>query len=255
MNSEKANKIFDAIESIRITSYEDEEVLDLPQICVIGGKSDMKSSLLSCLTSIQLPKSIKQPVIVRYIKSDSEKKFQVDGKNCNTLDDIVNQIEKVDTNSKPIYVKIMGKDVVPFTIVDLFGLTQQPNNQDAKDMIEKYLVGKNTIIIYCKSSKNDLMKGLIDKFDSDRGRTIEIIESSNEDVEDDYVNMKASSQSDDKMIKEIKLFQGRDFFEVYNSNKFDSSAFKYLRDVFLPDLLTSRIVMDSKSIENIVFEK
>lgn len=171
------------------------DVIQLPQIVVVGTQSSGKSSVLESLVGRDLlPRGTgivtRRPLILQlvHVSSDDRRKTSgedngVDaeewGKFLHTKNkiytdfdeirqEIENETERISGNNKgvssePIHLKIFSPNVVNLTLVDLPGMTKVPVGDQPKDielqireLILKYISNPNSIILAVTAANTDM---------------------------------------------------------------------------------------------------
>ncbi|KAM4749639.1 dynamin-1-like protein isoform 2-T2 [Rhinophrynus dorsalis] len=171
------------------------DVIQLPQIVVVGTQSSGKSSVLESLVGRDLlPRGTgivtRRPLILQlvYISPDDRRKTSgeengVDaeewGKFLHTKNkiytdfdeirqEIENETERISGNNKgispePIHLKIFSPNVVNLTLVDLPGMTKVPVGDQPKDievqireLIIRYISNPNSIILAVTAANTDM---------------------------------------------------------------------------------------------------
>ncbi|XP_048863606.1 dynamin-1-like protein isoform X2 [Brienomyrus brachyistius] len=170
------------------------DVIQLPQIAVVGTQSSGKSSVLESLVGRDLlPRGTgivtRRPLILQLVhvdpedhrKTADENGLEVEewGKFLHTKNkvytefdeirqEIENETERVSGNNKgisdePIHLKIFSPHVVNLTLVDLPGITKVPVGDQPKDieiqirdLILKYISNPNCIILAVTAANTDM---------------------------------------------------------------------------------------------------
>ncbi|XP_069619402.1 dynamin-1-like protein isoform X2 [Ranitomeya imitator] len=171
------------------------DVIQLPQIVVVGTQSSGKSSVLESLVGRDLlPRGTgivtRRPLILQlvHVSSDDRRKTSgeengVDaeewGKFLHTKNkiytdfdeirqEIENETERISGNNKgissePIHLKIFSPNVVNLTLVDLPGMTKVPVGDQPKDievqireLILRYISNPNSIILAVTAANTDM---------------------------------------------------------------------------------------------------
>uniref|UniRef100_A0A671PJZ2 Dynamin-1-like protein n=1 Tax=Sinocyclocheilus anshuiensis TaxID=1608454 RepID=A0A671PJZ2_9TELE len=170
------------------------DVIQLPQIAVVGTQSSGKSSVLESLVGKDLlPRGTgivtRRPLILQLVHVDPEDKRKtgeengVDGEEWGKFlhtknkiytdfdeirQEIENETERVSGNNKgisdePIHLKIFSPHVVNLTLVDLPGITKVPVGDQPKDielqireLILKYISNPNCIILAVTAANTDM---------------------------------------------------------------------------------------------------
>ncbi|KAM4619377.1 dynamin-1-like protein isoform 2-T2 [Polymixia lowei] len=170
------------------------DIIQLPQIAVVGTQSSGKSSVLESLVGRDLlPRGTgivtRRPLILQLVHIDPEDRRKtseengIDGeewgkflhtksKIYTDFDDIRQEIEaeteRISGNNKgisdePIHLKIFSPHVVNLTLVDLPGITKVPVGDQPKDieiqirdLILKYISNPNSIILAVTAANTDM---------------------------------------------------------------------------------------------------
>nr|XP_033808951.1 dynamin-1-like protein [Geotrypetes seraphini] len=171
------------------------DIIQLPQIVVVGTQSSGKSSVLESLVGRDLlPRGTgvvtRRPLILQlvYVSSEDRKKTAGDengidadewGKFLHTKNkvytdfdeirqEIENETERISGNNKgispePIHLKIYSPNVVNLTLVDLPGMTKVPVGDQPKDielqireLIFRYISNPNSIILAVTAANTDM---------------------------------------------------------------------------------------------------
>ncbi|XP_040018618.1 dynamin-1-like protein isoform X2 [Gasterosteus aculeatus] len=170
------------------------DIIQLPQIVVVGTQSSGKSSVLESLVGKDLlPRGTgivtRRPLILQLVHIDSEdckktseengingdewgKFLHTKSKTYTDFEEIRQEIdaetERISGNNKgvsdePIHLKIFSPHVVNLTLVDLPGLTKVPVGDQPKDielqikeLIYKYISNPNSIILAVTAANTDM---------------------------------------------------------------------------------------------------
>lgn len=170
------------------------DIIQLPQIAVVGTQSSGKSSVLESLVGRDLlPRGTgivtRRPLILQLVHVDPEDRRKtseengVDGEEWGKFlhtknkiytdfdeirQEIENETERVSGNNKgisdePIHLKIFSPHVVNLTLVDLPGITKVPVGDQPKDielqireLILKYISNPNSIILAVTAANTDM---------------------------------------------------------------------------------------------------
>ncbi|KAM4678469.1 dynamin-1-like protein isoform 2-T2 [Discoglossus pictus] len=171
------------------------DVIQLPQIVVVGTQSSGKSSVLESLVGRDLlPRGTgivtRRPLILQlvHVSADDHRKTSADengvdadewGKFLHTKNkiytdfdeirqEIENETERISGNNKgisdePIHLKIFSPNVVNLTLVDLPGMTKVPVGDQPKDielqireLIFRYISNPNSIILAVTAANTDM---------------------------------------------------------------------------------------------------
>ncbi|XP_016378706.1 dynamin-1-like protein isoform X2 [Sinocyclocheilus rhinocerous] len=170
------------------------DIIQLPQIAVVGTQSSGKSSVLESLVGRDLlPRGTgivtRRPLILQLVHVDPEDRRKtgeengVDGEEWGKFlhtknkiytdfdeirQEIENETERVSGNNKgisdePIHLKVFSPHVVNLTLVDLPGITKVPVGDQPKDielqireLILKYISNPNCIILAVTAANTDM---------------------------------------------------------------------------------------------------
>ncbi|XP_074533278.1 dynamin-1-like protein isoform X4 [Halichoeres trimaculatus] len=170
------------------------DIIQLPQIVVVGTQSSGKSSVLESLVGRDiLPRGTgivtRRPLILQLVHIDSEDRRKTNeengidgeewGKFLHTKNkiytdfeqirqEIESETERVSGNNKgisddPIHLKVFSPHVVNLTLVDLPGITKVPVGDQPKDieiqireLIFKYISNPNSIILAVTAANTDM---------------------------------------------------------------------------------------------------
>ncbi|XP_051545871.1 dynamin-1-like protein isoform X2 [Myxocyprinus asiaticus] len=170
------------------------DIIQLPQIAVVGTQSSGKSSVLESLVGRDLlPRGTgiitRRPLILQLVNVDAEDRRKtgeengVDGEEWGKflhtknkiytdfdeiMQEIENETERISGNNKgisdePIHLKIFSPHVVNLTLVDLPGITKVPVGDQPKDielqireLILKYISNPNSIILAVTAANTDM---------------------------------------------------------------------------------------------------
>ncbi|CAJ1056304.1 dynamin-1-like protein isoform X3 [Xyrichtys novacula] len=170
------------------------DIIQLPQIVVVGTQSSGKSSVLESLVGRDiLPRGTgivtRRPLILQLVHIDSEDRRKTTeengiegeewGKFLHTKNklftdfeqisqEIESETERVSGNNKgisddPIHLKVFSPHVVNLTLVDLPGITKVPVGDQPKDieiqireLILKYISNPNSIILAVTAANTDM---------------------------------------------------------------------------------------------------
>ena len=164
--NEKINKIISILGEKR-------NKLDYPQITVVGDQSSGKSSLLETIFNIKLPTAsgtcTKCPIVIKSKNNDNlkETKYYLESDDtgninedivCEKIKDLQNKYTEGGNlvSDKEIILQIEGFDLLDITIVDLPGIIHQGKDiETIQDIIKKYIVQKNTIILVVNQASID----------------------------------------------------------------------------------------------------
>lgn len=171
---ERINSLQDICTESGITN-----MIELPQIVVIGGQSCGKSSVLENIVGRDfLPRGVgivtRRPLILQLIYSKDKEYVKF-----NHTENIFTDYEKVkeeilnetarliknkhDVSHVPITLKLHSPNVMTLTLVDLPGLVKVPTNDQPKNIVsrveeicKRYIINKNAIIIAVSSATSDI---------------------------------------------------------------------------------------------------
>ncbi len=194
------NKLQDAF-----TILGTQEGIDLPQICVVGGQSSGKSSVLENVVGRSfLPRGsgivTRRPLVLQLVhvqQGDSEYgEFLHDpGNKYYDYEEIRKEIDR-DTaricgenkglSTKPINLKVYSPDVLDLTLIDLPGTTRvavgdQPDDigEQIREMVLSYITRPSTIILAVTAANTDIANSdalqLAKKVDPEGNRTVGVL--------------------------------------------------------------------------------
>ncbi|XP_031420867.1 dynamin-1-like protein isoform X5 [Clupea harengus] len=170
------------------------DIIQLPQIAVVGTQSSGKSSVLESLVGRDvLPRGTgivtRRPLILQLVHVDPEDRRKTGDENGIEGDEwgkflhtkskiytdfeeirqeIENETERISGNNKgvsdePIHLKVFSPHVVNLTLVDLPGITKVPVGDQPKDielqireLILKYISNPNSIILAVTAANTDM---------------------------------------------------------------------------------------------------
>uniref|UniRef100_A0A8C8JVV3 Dynamin-1-like protein n=1 Tax=Oncorhynchus tshawytscha TaxID=74940 RepID=A0A8C8JVV3_ONCTS len=157
------------------------DIIQLPQIAVVGTQSSGKSSVLEALVGRDLlPRGTgvvtRRPLILQLVHVDPEdrrKTKRVSGNNKGITDE-------------PIHLKIFSPHVVNLTLVDLPGITKVPVGDQPKDielqikdLIVKHISNPNSIILAVTAANTDMATSealkVAREVDPDGRRTLAVV--------------------------------------------------------------------------------
>ncbi len=211
LNSPDARALLETINELRKLKVG--EIVDLPQIIVVGDQSSGKSSVLEAISRVRFPTKgsvctcfatelvmwrapvTKIEVTINFFESGSSELFQRTSFDKDALPDIISEAakkmgiypESTRRFSRDILrVEIAGPDVDPVTLVDLPGFfhaeTDRQSDEDskiAKDIAKYYMRQSKSIILAVVSASNNLANQVVvkeaKKHDPRRERTIGLI--------------------------------------------------------------------------------
>uniref|UniRef100_A0AAQ6IKN4 Dynamin-1-like protein n=1 Tax=Anabas testudineus TaxID=64144 RepID=A0AAQ6IKN4_ANATE len=191
------------------------DIIQLPQIAVVGTQSSGKSSVLESLVGRDLlPRGTgivtRRPLILQLVhvdpgdarKNDDSREASEWGKFLHTKNkiytdfdeirqEIENETERVSGNNKgisdePIHLKIFSPHVVNLTLVDLPGITKVPVGDQPKDielqirdLILKHISNPNCIILAVTAANTDMATSealkVAREVDPDGRRTLAVV--------------------------------------------------------------------------------
>lgn len=153
-------------------------MVDLPQIVVVGGQSCGKSSVLENIVGNDfLPRGVgivtRRPLILQLIYSKDEYvRFNHSDSTFTDYELVRQEIlaetarlikNKHDVSHVPITLKMYSPHVMTLTLVDLPGLVKVPTNDQPKNIVtrveeicKRYIVNKNAIIIAVSAATSDI---------------------------------------------------------------------------------------------------
>uniref|UniRef100_A0A7N6A2C0 Dynamin-1-like protein n=1 Tax=Anabas testudineus TaxID=64144 RepID=A0A7N6A2C0_ANATE len=164
------------------------DIIQLPQIVVVGTQSSGKSSVLESLVGRDiLPRGTgivtRRPLILQLVHIDQEDRRKTNEENAET--------ERMSGNNKgisdePIHLKIFSPHVVNLTLVDLPGITKVPVGDQPRDieiqireLILKYISNPNSIILAVTAANTDMATSeslkVAREVDPDGRRTLAVV--------------------------------------------------------------------------------
>uniref|UniRef100_A0A6Q2ZJ13 Dynamin-1-like protein n=1 Tax=Esox lucius TaxID=8010 RepID=A0A6Q2ZJ13_ESOLU len=159
------------------------DIIQLPQIAVVGTQSSGKSSVLEALVGRDLlPRGTgvvtRRPLILQLVHVDPDDRRK-------TSDENVSGNNKGITD-EPIHLKIFSPHVVNLTLVDLPGITKVPVGDQPKDievqikdLILKHISNPNSIILAVTAANTDMATSealkLAREVDPDGRRTLAVV--------------------------------------------------------------------------------
>lgn len=211
LNNPEARALIDTIDSLR--DLQVGEIVDLPQIIVVGDQSSGKSSVLEAISRVKFPVDsdlctrFATELILRRAVSNTfgisiqyadnatvAQPFHKSNVDMGALPDIIKEAKQSmgihngsKTFSKDILrVEISGPDYYPLTLVDLPGIfhsatsDQSLHGKEVVDqLIESYMAQKNSIILAVVSANNQLANQIVlnkaKRHDPDSKRTLGVI--------------------------------------------------------------------------------
>mmetsp|Transcript_14631 Transcript_14631/g.25910 ORF Transcript_14631/g.25910 Transcript_14631/m.25910 type:complete len:628 (-) Transcript_14631:71-1954(-) len=199
-NTNEYRRQLDALQKIRAISGGNE--LDLPQICVVGDQSSGKSSLLAELTGINFPVNsgicTRAPIVVE-CKLSNERDHDIyeieqedtSWKQVPQPEELAREIttmqnsallkgdgpSKISTNE--IRVRVCGPEQINIIVIDLPGIIHNGQGKtETKDLIDKYIQKKQTLILLVSEAKQDdegcAAIGMAEEWDKDAERTLRV---------------------------------------------------------------------------------
>ena len=180
-------------------------VLDMPQIAVVGGQSSGKSSVLENIVGKDfLPRGsgivTRRPLILQLIYDDSVRDdygvfLHKPGRQYYDFDEIRDEIEAdtiretgtgICVSERPIILKVYSANVINLTLIDLPGITRVPVGDQPKDieviirrMVLKFIRQPNCIIMAVTAANTDLANSdaiqMAREVDPDGLRTVGVI--------------------------------------------------------------------------------
>uniref|UniRef100_A0A667WGB2 Dynamin-1-like protein n=1 Tax=Myripristis murdjan TaxID=586833 RepID=A0A667WGB2_9TELE len=160
------------------------DIIQLPQIVVVGTQSSGKSSVLESLVGRDLlPRGTgivtRRPLILQLVHIDPEDRRKT------------SEEKRISGNNKgisdePIHLKIFSPHVVNLTLVDLPGITKVPVGDQPKDievqireLILKYICNPNSIILAVTAANTDMATSealkVAREVDPDGRRTLAVV--------------------------------------------------------------------------------
>ncbi|KAJ4416993.1 hypothetical protein N0V82_006442 [Gnomoniopsis sp. IMI 355080] len=211
LNNPEARALIDTIDSLR--DLQVGEIVDLPQIIVVGDQSSGKSSVLEAISRVKFPidsdlctrfatelilrKAVEGNFVVSIqFANDAPQAqpFQKANFDMNALPDVVKEAKQrmgIRHGSKSfskdiLRVEISGPDYYPLTLVDLPGIFHSATSDQSVDgkevvdqLIESYMCQKNCIILAVVSANNQLANQIVvtraKRHDPESKRTIGVI--------------------------------------------------------------------------------
>uniref|UniRef100_A0A4W5QA64 Dynamin-1-like protein n=1 Tax=Hucho hucho TaxID=62062 RepID=A0A4W5QA64_9TELE len=186
------------------------DIIQLPQIAVVGTQSSGKSSVLEALVGRDLlPRGTgvvtRRPLILQLVHVDPEDRRKTSEENGTVKHDTITiytdfdeirleieaETERVSGNNKgitdePIHLKIFSPHVVNLTLVDLPGITKVPVGDQPKDievqikdLIVKHISNPNSIILAVTAANTDMATSealkVAREVDPDGRRTLAVV--------------------------------------------------------------------------------
>uniref|UniRef100_A0A674F7E1 Dynamin-1-like protein n=1 Tax=Salmo trutta TaxID=8032 RepID=A0A674F7E1_SALTR len=186
------------------------DIIQLPQIAVVGTQSSGKSSVLEALVGRDLlPRGTgvvtRRPLILQLVHVDPEDRRKTSEENGTGKHDTITiytdfdeirleieaETERVSGNNKgitdePIHLKIFSPHVVNLTLVDLPGITKVPVGDQPKDievqikdLIVKHISNPNSIILAVTAANTDMATSealkVAREVDPDGRRTLAVV--------------------------------------------------------------------------------
>uniref|UniRef100_A0A8C9ZJM3 Dynamin-1-like protein n=1 Tax=Sander lucioperca TaxID=283035 RepID=A0A8C9ZJM3_SANLU len=179
------------------------DIIQLPQIVVVGTQSSGKSSVLESLVGRDvLPRGTgivtRRPLILQLVHIEPEDRRKTSEENGNItiytdFEEIRQEIEaetqRISGNQKfnePIHLRIFSPHVVNLTLVDLPGITKVPVGDQPKDielqireLIFKYIFNPNSIILAVTAANTDMATSealkVAREVDPDGRRTLAVV--------------------------------------------------------------------------------
>jgi GTP-binding protein EngB required for normal cell division len=211
LNNPEASALLDTIDGLR--ELQVGEIVNLPQIIVVGDQSSGKSSVLEAISRVRFPtkgdvctrfatelvlrRAAKTKITVKIDSagSKSAQQFHKTSFNKDVLPEIISEATekmgirpgaKKGFSQDILRVEISAPDVYPVTLVDLPGffhsITAEQTEEDKKivwQLTEKYMEQQNSIILTVVSANNNLANQTVvdeaKKYDPNRERTLGVI--------------------------------------------------------------------------------
>lgn len=211
LNNPEARALIDTVDGLR--DLQVGEIVDLPQIIVVGDQSSGKSSVLEAISRVKFPvdsdlctrfatelilrKAVDNTfsVSIQYADNASESQpFHKNNADMSALPDIIKEAKQgmgIQNGSKSfskdiLRVEMSGPDYYPLTLVDLPGIfhsatsDQSLHGKEVVDqLIESYMAQKNSIIVAVVSANNQLANQIVlskaKRHDPDSRRTLGVI--------------------------------------------------------------------------------
>uniref|UniRef100_A0A8C7G5S4 Dynamin-1-like protein n=1 Tax=Oncorhynchus kisutch TaxID=8019 RepID=A0A8C7G5S4_ONCKI len=162
------------------------DIIQLPQIAVVGTQSSGKSSVLEALVGRDLlPRGTgvvtRRPLILQLVHVDPEDRRKTSEENGTVKHDTITGI-----TDEPIHLKIFSPHVVNLTLVDLPGITKVPVGDQPKDievqikdLIVKHISNPNSIILAVTAANTDMATSealkVAREVDPDGRRTLAVV--------------------------------------------------------------------------------
>lgn len=193
LNNPEARALIDTIDSLR--DLQVGEIVDLPQIIVVGDQSSGKSSVLEAISRVKFPvdsdlctrfatevilrkaRETSFNVRIQFATNDaSAQPFKKTNIDMGALPAIVKEAKErmgIQNGSKSfskdiLRVEISGPDYYPLTLVDLPGVFHSATSDQSLDgkevvdqLIQSYMAQKNSIILVVVSANNQLANQII----------------------------------------------------------------------------------------------
>lgn len=211
LNNSEARALIDTIDNLR--DLQVGEIVDLPQIIVVGDQSSGKSSVLEAISRVKFPidsdlctrfatelilrKAVQSNFVVSIQfanNSPTTQPFQKANLDMSALPDIVREAKQrmgIQNGSKSfskdiLRIEISGPDYYPLTLVDLPGIFHSATSDQSlggkevvDQLIENYMYQKNSIILAVVSANNQLANQIVvtkaKRHDPESKRTLGVI--------------------------------------------------------------------------------
>lgn len=211
LNNPEARALIDTIDNLR--DLQVGEIVDLPQIIVVGDQSSGKSSVLEAISRVKFP--VDSDLCTRFateliLRKAADKKFDVSiqvadnastaqpfhktNGNMGAFPYIVKEAKQnmginngsMSFSKDVLRVEICGPDYYPLTLVDLPGIFHSATADQSfqgkavvDQLIERYMAQKNSIILAVVSANNQLANQIViskaKRHDPESKRTLGVI--------------------------------------------------------------------------------
>lgn len=211
LNNPEARALIDTIDNLR--DLQVGEIVDLPQIIVVGDQSSGKSSVLEAISCVKFP--IDSDLCTRFateliLRKAVDKKFDVSiqvadnaslaqpfhktNGNMSAFSSIVKEAKQsmginngsMSFSKDILRVEISGPDYYPLTLVDLPGIFHSATADQSlqgkvvvDQLIQRYMAQKNSIILAVVSANNQLANQIVlskaKRHDPESKRTLGVI--------------------------------------------------------------------------------
>ncbi|TSK28067.1 Dynamin-1-like protein [Bagarius yarrelli] len=170
------------------------DIIQLPQIAVVGTQSSGKSSVLESLVGRDLlPRGTgivtRRPLILQLVHVDPDDRRKTSEENVNSASPVLHTSKHQvadGISNEPIHLKIFSPHVVNLTLVDLPGITKVPVGDQPKDievqireLILQYISNPNCIILAVTAANTDMATSealkVAREVDPDGRRTLAVV--------------------------------------------------------------------------------